>query len=365
MASYTTRLGDTPGKISLLMTGTPIHVADLVAANPQKARNAAGTFVSLMPGEQLKLPDNWFKGRPGLPGLAAPPAGYQYPGAFGPKYGGSGGTVMQEPSDRSIYPVTEGSSIYGQYYVYSGGKLTLGALIMAAHGDQVIAPGFQSAALTNANPQLAGMDPNVSIAEGTRVNIPSRWVDALKKAGYNVGNNMGVGGCPKADAMLKQVDPYGLTQNGQLGSPVIASSGKSVGGKPLEALAVLATAVGAAVAVAVAFKAWGPGGAKSNPRGRIGPTGIQPTESIRLKVGNTYAMGASSNPKLVVIDSVTDDRISYHEYDSGKPAVIERWIGEDLLANGERTFRSKYGVSADTWVRKQMGSRKNPRRRRR
>jgi len=271
MASYTTRLGDTPGKISLLMTGTPIHVADLVAANPQKPRRG-GTFATLLPGEVLKLPDNWFKGRPGVSGfghpegqgtLGSPPPGYQYPGAFGPKYGGSGGQWMPEPRDQSLYPVTGGSSLYGQYYVTSQGQLTLGALIMAAHPDQAIPPGFQSAALKNANPLLAGVDPNVNLPAGTRVNIPSRWVDSLKKAGYNVGNNMGVGGCPKADAMLKQVDPFGIAMGVGYAPP------GPVRGSPWKAalaIAAVAVAVGGVTAVATSG-GWRTKTANKNPRG--------------------------------------------------------------------------------------------------
>jgi hypothetical protein len=189
---YTTRIGDSAGKIAALFTGSPVNAADLVRANPQlgsTTRQGMLTFSSLLPGERLTLPDTWLMGRPGALGHAA------YPGAFGPRHGGSGGvwrSVWADPN-HALYPATGGASVYGQYYVTSQGELTLGALILATHGDQVVPPGFESAALRNANPMLQGVDPNVSLPAGTRVNVPERWVALLKKAGYSVGNNMGVG----------------------------------------------------------------------------------------------------------------------------------------------------------------------------
>lgn len=197
------RIGDTAGKIAMLFTGSPVNAGDLVRANPQKGstfKNGQLAFKpAVMPGERLTLPDSWLRSRPGLPlGVSAPPPGYEYPGAFGPKYGGSGGQFQNiwESQDHSLYPVTGGASVYGQYYVTSQGSLTLGALIIAAHPDQQIPAGFQSAALQNANPLLRGVDPNISLPAGTRVNVPERWVDLLKAAGYSVGNNMGVGQLP-------------------------------------------------------------------------------------------------------------------------------------------------------------------------
>jgi hypothetical protein len=254
MAQYTTRLGDTPGKISLLLTGSPLHVADLVAANPQKPRKG-GTFATLLPGETLKVPDNWFKGLSGY-------------GAYGPKYGGSGGQFPREPRDQSLYPVTGGSSVYGQYYVISQGQLTLGALIAVAHPDQTIPPGFQSAAIKNANPLLAGVDPNVNLPKGTRVNVPSRWVNALKKGGYTVGNNVGVG-CPKADAMLKQVDPYGIA----MGVGAMPGEHRPAWVRALEIVGV-AVAVGAAVTV-LATRV----GATENP---VGPSYGDPPSGEKI-----------------------------------------------------------------------------------
>lgn len=88
-------------------------------------------------------------------------------------------------------------------------------------------------------------------------------------------------------------------------------------------------------------------------RGRIdfARGGVVAAESVSLTKGHVYAMGASSSPDMIQIDYVTDDRIGYHrtyKWD-GKVSVIERWIGEDLIAQGERTFKARYGVSAQRW----------------
>jgi hypothetical protein len=199
---YVTRIGDSAGKIAQLFTGSPVNGADLVRANPQRGSSSkSGTLQfnpPVMPGETLTLPTSWLRGLqpPGV--LAAPPPGYEYPGAFGPKYGGSGGQFQNiwESQDHSLYPATGGASALGQYFVTSEGQLTLGALILASHTDQAVPADFQSAALRNANPLLGGVDPNVSLPAGTRVNVPERWVNSLQQAGYFVGNNMGVGQTP-------------------------------------------------------------------------------------------------------------------------------------------------------------------------
>jgi len=86
---------------------------------------------------------------------------------------------------------------------------------------------------------------------------------------------------------------------------------------------------------------------------RIGPGGLEQTATAHLVPGHVYAMGASSSPSLVEIISVTDDRIIYRprtKYGDTSQKVIERWIGEDLIARGEATFRSRYGASANEWV---------------
>lgn len=223
---YTTRMGDSAGKIAQLFTGSPMNAADLVRANPQKGATHVGgqlAFSTLLPGERLTLPATWLRGDRGGPtasGVGAPRQA-EYPGAFGPKYGGRGGVFENawENQDHSLYPATGGASVYGQYYVLSEGNLTLGALIITAHPEQVIPPGFQSAALSNANPRLQGVDPNVSLPAGTRVNIPERWVDSLKRAGYDVGNNMGVGQMPPAPPAMN-----GAAANGAAATAAAAAN---------------------------------------------------------------------------------------------------------------------------------------------
>jgi hypothetical protein len=95
--------------------------------------------------------------------------------------------------------------------------------------------------------------------------------------------------------------------------------------------------------------------ARDNPiRGVIGSGGLQAPEVITLAAGGTYAFGASDRPDLIVVDSVTEDRIGYHylsQYKDQTPKVIERWIGEDLISRGERTFKNRYGVSPQVWTR--------------
>lgn len=84
----------------------------------------------------------------------------------------------------------------------------------------------------------------------------------------------------------------------------------------------------------------------------IGAGGLKAPQTIAVQPGHVYSMGASSSPEAIRVLSVTADHIRYrHEsqYSDQKPMVIQRWIGEDLIATGERTFRAHYGVSTDEW----------------
>lgn len=86
---------------------------------------------------------------------------------------------------------------------------------------------------------------------------------------------------------------------------------------------------------------------------RIGSRGLERTARADVVVGGIYAMGASSSPKLVEILSVAGDQIryvGYGEHGNKSPVVVQRWIGEDLIARGEQTFHERYGVSAQTWI---------------
>lgn len=81
-------------------------------------------------------------------------------------------------------------------------------------------------------------------------------------------------------------------------------------------------------------------------------TGLVETAKHGVAPGVIYAMGASSSPDLIEVVYVTDDRIGYKK-PFGRDAstkVIERWIGEDLIARGEKTFKERYGVSPQRWT---------------
>jgi hypothetical protein len=79
-------------------------------------------------------------------------------------------------------------------------------------------------------------------------------------------------------------------------------------------------------------------------RGVIGARGIEPASSFRVEPHRIYALGASDSPDLVYVTSVTPNTIHYKASPfHGKERVIERWIGEDLIAKGTRRWMSTYG----------------------
>jgi hypothetical protein len=51
--------GDSPWTIARDMVGQPLRWPELVAANPGKKTTPAGSFVSLVPGEELYVPASW------------------------------------------------------------------------------------------------------------------------------------------------------------------------------------------------------------------------------------------------------------------------------------------------------------------
>jgi len=78
---------------------------------------------------------------------------------------------------------------------------------------------------------------------------------------------------------------------------------------------------------------------------RIGSSGLVATEKFPLVVGRKYPMGASTSPDTILITGLSKDRISYKRYPfdaSSKELVIERWIGEDLIAQGVSTMRRMF-----------------------
>ena len=81
-------------------------------------------------------------------------------------------------------------------------------------------------------------------------------------------------------------------------------------------------------------------GARSRSPGRfvIGAGGLTRPKSFDVKKGFMYGMGASSDPHLVYITSVTEDHIKYKVWPfDGRELVIQRWIGEDLIRQGTET----------------------------
>lgn len=76
-------------------------------------------------------------------------------------------------------------------------------------------------------------------------------------------NYIGLDGCPKADAMLRRVDPYGIAQgDGALSGPPSAAGRTQAG----EILAVVAAALAAGAAVAMVIGASTGRHAQENPR---------------------------------------------------------------------------------------------------
>ena len=67
-------------------------------------------------------------------------------------------------------------------------------------------------------------------------------------------------------------------------------------------------------------------------------SGLVPAAKIALEVGGSYYLGASSSPAPIVVTSLSADRIGYSER-GGPEVMIQRWIGEDLIATGCSTTR--------------------------
>lgn len=89
----------------------------------------------------------------------------------------------------------------------------------------------------------------------------------------------------------------------------------------------------------------------------IGAHGLEKPRTIKIVPHRIYAMGASSSPDLVYVTSATADRIHYKRYPfHGKELVVERWIGEDLMAQGTRTYLSQWAQHMDPALRNSMES---------
>ncbi len=78
----------------------------------------------------------------------------------------------------------------------------------------------------------------------------------------------------------------------------------------------------------------------------IGPKGLEPASGggLTLQEGAMYALGASSSPDLVVLTSVSDDRVGYKKYPfNGPERVLTTWIARDLLSQGTSTYLKQRG----------------------
>lgn len=73
---------------------------------------------------------------------------------------------------------------------------------------------------------------------------------------------------------------------------------------------------------------------------RIGPGGLEETAKIHMQPNTIYYMGASSSPDMVIVTKVDDKAITYRKYPFKSDQKIQRWIGEDLIAQGSKRWLS-------------------------
>lgn len=95
-------------------------------------------------------------------------------------------------------------------------------------------------------------------------------------------------------------------------------------------------------------------------RGSITSRGLVPPQRIRLQAGHAYWLGASSSPDLVIVTGAGERHVEVCRSPWRRTQRMERWIAEDLLAHGTRTWleqhdelvrRAAEGDPADAWTR--------------
>lgn len=94
-------------------------------------------------------------------------------------------------------------------------------------------------------------------------------------------------------------------------------------------------------------------------RGVLGPGGIKAPGGSKLTMqeGAAYWLGASTSPKMVILTSVTDDRVKFKTYPfTGGDQTMERWIAADLLDQGTRTYLKMYGRHIDPDLKQSLES---------
>lgn len=78
-------------------------------------------------------------------------------------------------------------------------------------------------------------------------------------------------------------------------------------------------------------------------------TGLRRAQRLpfELQSNRYYYMGASDDPDLIVVTSISDDWISYRKYPYYKDFKIERRIGEDLINSGIQTYMRRAAEAKD------------------
>ena len=160
--TYTVLSGDFPIKIAQKLTGNGNRWHELIAANPQKKTGADGNFVTLLPGEILRLPASW----PGAMPAPAPIAIPSLPPTALPSGQPSLQLPLNVPAALSALSTTTGGSykvVPGDFPVKIAQKLT---------GN-----GNRWHELVAANPQKkAGADGNfVTLLPGEVLHLPPTW----------------------------------------------------------------------------------------------------------------------------------------------------------------------------------------------
>lgn len=73
----------------------------------------------------------------------------------------------------------------------------------------------------------------------------------------------------------------------------------------------------------------------------IGANGLTSPKAFTVKPLHTYYLGASDSPNLILVLSVTEERITYVTIYNRKRSIVARWIGEDLIAQGCATIQRR------------------------
>ncbi len=166
--TYTVLSGDFPIKIAQKLTGNGNRWHELIAANPNKKTGADGNFVTLLPGEVLKLPASWTS----APSIAAAAA----PAAIQPALSNLESALASLPAALSLPPIapalpmTSTAPSGGTYKVLSGDNPSKIAQKLTGNANRWHE-------LVAANPQKkTGADGNfTSLLPGEVLHLPASW----------------------------------------------------------------------------------------------------------------------------------------------------------------------------------------------